>query len=184
MDLAWYCGVSLSTRELYAIWLGVSLSFVSPRMFLPPTVSWVALDMPITMELFWRAVARILLTRAAGLSGVPAVRDPSINKIPSFNDSDRTSWTQRSTWFLSRVRTLKVFSDNPPKARDSSSRYWLTSSEIGTWKSSGPHLVYGILFGCLRTPTSRMAKIIPVSLSPSLTLEASQATPCANSFVG
>src|SRR6266849_4318488 len=183
-NLTGYGGYSLSTRELMSIWCGVSLSFVSPRMILPPTVSWVALDMPMTMELFWRAVARILLTRATGLSGVPAVRDPSINKIPSCSDSDKTSWTQRSTWFRSRVRTRRVFSDNPPKARDSSSRYWLTSSEFGTWKSSGPHLLYRILSCCLRTPTARMAKIIPVSVSPILTLDASQATTGTNSFAG
>src|SRR5205807_2692614 len=87
-------------------------------------------------------------------------------------------------WFRSRVSTLRVLSDNPPNALDSSSRYWLTSSEFGTWKSSGPHLVYKILLLCLQTPTARIAKIIPVSVSPILTLDASQATTGTKSFAG
>src|SRR6266566_3405088 len=43
------------------------------------------------------------------------------------------------------------------------------------WKSNGPQRVKAILSGCLQTATARMAKIIPVSVSPILTLDASHA---------
>src|SRR5437899_13010421 len=43
------------------------------------------------------------------------------------------------------------------------------------WNNSGPHRVKAILSGCLQTATARIAKIIPVSVSPILTLDASQA---------
>src|SRR3989441_9989428 len=43
------------------------------------------------------------------------------------------------------------------------------------WKSKGPQRVKAILSGCLQTATARIANIIPVSVSPTLTLDASQA---------
>src|SRR3972149_8932650 len=92
-----------------------------PRMFFPPTVSSVDFDRARTTLLLARAEDNILLTRPAGLSGGPAVRDPSKRMIPFLTEEDRISWVHRSTWFLNFVRTLRVLTESPPKTLESSS---------------------------------------------------------------
>src|SRR5216684_86369 len=55
------------------------------------------------------------------------------------------------------------------------------------WNSNGPQRVKAILSGCLQTATARIAKIIPVSVSPILTLDASHAaigTDSLNGLIG
>ncbi len=55
------------------------------------------------------------------------------------------------------------------------------------WNSKGPQRVKAILSGCLQTATARIANIIPVSVSPILTLDASHAaigTDSLNGLIG
>src|SRR3989454_12090365 len=155
-------------------------------MFFTPTLSWEYLESAITILLFDRAVARILLTRPAGLSGVPAVREPSKRMTPSRTVLHRASWTQRSTWFRNLVSIRSVLTENPPNdlGLPSSGHASLWPSEFGTWKRSGPHLLNWSLSGLRQTATALIAKSIPVSVSPTLTLDASHATMGITSLTG
>ena len=78
------------------IW-GILSASKKPRIFFPPTVSCVDFERAITILLLLRAVERILWTLLEGLSGVPAVNEPSNRTTPSLTDIASSSWTQRST---------------------------------------------------------------------------------------
>src|SRR3989442_549371 len=96
-NLIGYAGYSFSTTDVMSMMWGTFSASKKPRIFFPPTVSCVDLERAMTMLLLLRAVERIRWTLLEGLSGVPAVNDPSSSTIPFLTVTASSSWTQRST---------------------------------------------------------------------------------------
>src|SRR5213080_562195 len=96
-NLMGYAGYSFSTIDVMSMMWGTFSASKKPRIFFPPTVSCVDLERAMTMLLLLRAVERIRCTLLEGLSGVPAVNDPSSSTIPFLTVTASSSWTQRST---------------------------------------------------------------------------------------
>src|SRR5260370_3677041 len=96
-NLIGYAGYSFSTTDVMSMMWGIFSASKKPRIFFPPTVSWVDFERATTMLLLFLAVDRILWTLLDGLSGVPAVNEPSKRTTPSLTERASSSWTQRST---------------------------------------------------------------------------------------